>query len=322
MTNSDFQPANVLLFDPEPALRHSTRSALLNIGFGDVVAVAEIDHFLEKAAVGDYDLILAETLSPSGDMLEIIRSVRQNIVGTNPFVNIILSMWNSAPEVVNKVINSGADDVISRPMSRTQILDRVFRLVQARKPFVVTTDYIGPDRHHNTRNFPARSAMIVPNSLRAKVENKPEFAATAETIKRAMTAVHERKISIYTEQLLRLSSAVLVLSGEYNELDDRKVAMISLRDINKRLMLQVKNTDLAHIVSFCEGLDKLIETIDKTRGSLKGQDRELLVQIPLAIHKACTEVQNSAALAFDIRDVAGKFRDNTSAKRPQLSSSV
>lgn len=254
MVNYSYQPATVLLYDPDPALRHNTRSALLNIGFGDVVAIQEYGEFIEKTSTKEFDLVLADSRAIGGDPVEAVRKIRRNAIGNNPFVNVIVSLWDTAPETVTNAINSGADDIISRPMSRTHILERVVRLVRARKPFIVTPDYLGPDRRQVPRGYPQGSAMVVPNSLQAKIENRPEFAATPETIQAAIKAVNDRKISIFTEQLLRLSSAILLLSDANDGHGDRENVIQALRQINDRLSARINGTALTPVLSLCEGL--------------------------------------------------------------------
>jgi DNA-binding response OmpR family regulator len=311
MTDGLYHLATVLLYDPDPSLRHNTRTALLNIGFGDVVAVEDFSIFLEKAATGNFDLVLADTRSPEENTLETIRDIRQNIMGKNTFVNIIVSLWDTSPDAVSNVINSGADDLISRPMSRSNILERVVRLVRARKPFIVTADYVGPDRRFVPRGYPEGSALVVPNSLQAKVENKPEFAATPESIQAAIKAVSDRKISIYTEQLLRLSSAIILLSGGFDERGDRQGVVQAMQQIAEQLEFYVKETKFAHVESLCSGLKDVLQNIENSQTALSDQQRELIIQIPFAIQKACKEVQESAALVFDIRDLSAQLRRQT-----------
>ncbi|TNE36469.1 MAG: response regulator [Alphaproteobacteria bacterium] len=307
MSNPAYHSATVLLFDPEPAMRQNTRSGLLNFGFGEVVATTEPGEFFDKAASGEFDLILAETIAPGGNTLKVIRDIRQHAVGKNPFVNVILSLWKATPEIVGEVINSGADDVISRPMSRNQIFLRIGRLVEARKPFIVTADYIGPDRRQLGRGVGGAPAMIVPNSLRAKVENRPEYEATPEAVALAMAVINNRKISIYTEQILRLAAAVQLLSGNDGAPGDWRRAAALLAGMNRQLMQRVQGTELGHVTSLCEGLENLIRTFERSNGATRDQDKELLEQIPLAIHKACMEAQKSAALAFDIRNISAQI---------------
>src|SRR5690606_14961154 len=185
MADPRFRPATVLLFDPEPSMRQSIRSALLNIGFGAVIAAGDEADFVRKLEEESFDLVLAETASSKADTQHIIRDLRHSKVGQDPFVNVVLSIWNTGPEVVRDVINAGADDLILRPMSRAQIFARLRHLVNARKPFIVTADYIGPDRRASISKPSTAPTLIVPNSLRAKVEDMPELAATPEAIRLA-----------------------------------------------------------------------------------------------------------------------------------------
>ncbi|MFC4272082.1 response regulator [Sneathiella chungangensis] len=309
MTETRFQSATVLLYDPEPSMRQNTRSALLNIGFGEVIACADGREFVERAERGDFDLIVAETAGEKADIHHVIRDIRRHRLGKDPFINVVLSLWNTAPDIVGDVMNAGADDLITRPMSRTQISTRILRLISARKPFIVTADYIGPDRRLVTRSSPTKPMLIVPNSLRAKVENRPELAATPEAVRLAMTVVNERKISIYAEQLMRLSSAVILLSGSRDSFGDRADVVVAMRERNKSLIESVAGTEFTHIVSLCDALESLLLRIEKATTKLDDKDRDLLSQIPYAIHKGCSELHLSAGLAFDIREISNRVRD-------------
>ncbi len=316
MTDLRFKSASALLYDSEPSMRQNTRSALLNFGFGAVVACSDPHEFMELTKNGEFDLILAEMASPGASIHHIIRDIRSHTIGPDPFVNVILFLWNTAPDVVGEVINAGADDLITRPMSRTQMLTRLQRLVGARKPFIVTADYFGPDRRKVLRGMTSVPTMIVPNSLQAKVENRPELAATPEAVRWAVKAMKERKISIYTEQLVRLSSAVILLSGSSDSYGDRQDVVDVMQQRNKALVGFVEGTEHSHVVSLCQALDDLLKSIAKAKSPLKDKDRELLSQIPYAIQKGCADLHQTAGLAFDIRDISARVIDAQKAGKP------
>ncbi|WP_334128336.1 response regulator [Sneathiella sp.] len=316
MADPRFRPATVLLFDPEPSMRQSIRSALLNIGFGAVIAAGDEADFVRKLEEESFDLVLAETASSKADTQHIIRDLRHSKVGQDPFVNVVLSIWNTGPEVVRDVINAGADDLILRPMSRAQIFARLRHLVNARKPFIVTADYIGPDRRASISKPSTAPTLIVPNSLRAKVEDMPELAATPEAIRLALNAVNERKIAIYSEQVMRLSSAVILLSEMSGSTSERKEVVTVMRTRNLALMEAVKGSRYEHILSLCEALDGLLIRLFVEKGPLSSKDQELVTQLPYAIHRGCQELHGSAGLVFDIRDVAARLRETGAALPP------
>ncbi|WP_169567245.1 response regulator [Sneathiella limimaris] len=308
MIDQRFGTSSVLLYDPQSTLRHNTRVALLDLGFGEVEAVQNWSEFLQMAEKNSYDLIVGDLVTREGSLEQIIKRVRHNDLGSNPFVNIIVTLWHTTPESVNEGIQAGADDILSRPMSANQLSDRVHGLITARKPFIVTEDYIGPDRRQIVRGLSQPGLMVVPNSLKAKVENRPEFDATPENIELALSAVKDRQVSILTEQFLRLSTKVMGLGTELQDIDARHEMIGHMIEMNNNLQKIVFGTEYAHIEALISAFDDVLSRIKASVKPLSEQDQELMFQIPFAIHTACKEVRHSASLAFDIEQVSQQLR--------------
>ncbi|WP_025897788.1 response regulator [Sneathiella glossodoripedis] len=308
MLDPRFSSASVLLYDPQSSLRHNTRVALLSLGFGTVEAVNDWAEFLERAEKGNFDLVVGDLISREGSLQTIVRQMRQQEIGKNPFINIILTLWDTSREHVYEGIQAGADDILSRPMSTNQLADRVHGLVNARKPFIVTEDYVGPERRQIVRGLSQGSLMIVPNSLKAKVENKPELDASPENIELAMTAIKDRRVSIFTEQFLRLSSKTVSMGAALKELDDRQALIEKMISMNEELLRLIQGTEYIHVETLCSAFHDVLGRVYKSAKELTEQDKELMFQIPFAIHTACKEVRKSASLAFDIEEVSTKLR--------------
>ncbi|MEP3247717.1 MAG: response regulator [Sneathiella sp.] len=308
MYDRRYQSASALLYDPQSAMRYNTRIALLNIGFGAVEAVNDYSEFIERMEEGRYDLVIGDSRSDSGDTCEMVRKIRQNGIGKNPFVTVIVTLWDTAPEQVNTTIEAGADDLIMRPMSSLNLRDRVVGLVHSRKPFIVTGDYVGPERRQIVRGLTRVSPMIVPNSLQAKVESRPEFDATPENIEAALRAVNDRKITIYTEKFLRSSSRILSLATDLTQIDERQALVRDMQSMNRDLEKRIEGTEFEHVLSLCDALDGVLARIAGSAADLKEQEKELLLQIPFAVHKACQELRQSADLAFDIQDISSQVK--------------
>jgi len=197
-----FDKASVLVYDPVALNRHSTRNVLHSLGFRGIATAATCDEFTEQlGSEREVDLIFAEVTGGDGDICGLIQKMRQGEVGKNPFVVIIATAWMSASDIVKQVLLAGADDLVVRPFSTSRMMERVRTHVEARKGFVVTSDYIGPDRRRDPGRSsgngpsPRRSGfgragglLEVPNSLRTKAANDPEVSEnTADVIARAVT---------------------------------------------------------------------------------------------------------------------------------------
>jgi len=312
MIDRRFEPATVLLYDPQATMRHNTRVALLGVGFGSVEATATPEEFLKKASDKKYDLIMADTKGPEGLIAEVVQRIRHHEIGSNPFTNIMITTWDTSPEIVRAGVRSGVDDLIGRPMSTQQIADRVSGLVSSRKPFVVAENYIGPDRRNMLRLGQTANTLIVPNSLKAKVEDRPELDATPGNVKLALAAVNERKITIYTERFLLLSKKVMSLTGGLEDLERRRELVLQMLEINADLIKRIDGSDLKHLLPLADALEKLLERVAGSAKELSEQDRELMYQIPFALHKASEQARLSADMAFDIAKLSKEIR-----KRPK-----
>src|SRR6202012_822917 len=113
------------------------------------------------------DLVLAETQGAADELCLAIQQLRQGAAGYNPFIVIIVTAWEKSASLITKVVNSGADDLLLRPFSTALLGSRIEAHVARRKGFVITTEYVGPDR----RKEPGRGAIDLfdpPNSLKMK----------------------------------------------------------------------------------------------------------------------------------------------------------
>src|SRR3546814_16454768 len=80
---------------------------------------------------------------PEGDAVALVSDLRHGRLGVNPYLPIILTSWESDMQLVRRVVDAGADDLLVKPLSTRIILDRIETVALHRKPFVVTSDYIG-----------------------------------------------------------------------------------------------------------------------------------------------------------------------------------
>jgi DNA-binding response OmpR family regulator len=129
--------------------------------------VPSLDMLRDKVRLRMPDLLMVEVAGTEAEACALIQSIRQETLGNNPFVVVIVTTWRRDGTIVEQVLNSGADDLIARPISATMLGERIKGLVERRKRFVITMDYIGPDRRRESR---ARCAecIEVPNPLKVR----------------------------------------------------------------------------------------------------------------------------------------------------------
>lgn len=204
MAELDFQRASVLLFDPVHVNIRTTRYALNEIGFKSIEACSTIEDFQRHLRENSWDLIVAECSPTKADIFMLVRMIRRGEATPNPYAVIALTSWTRDGGHVRKAIESGADDVIVRPFSTQFAEDRIKTMVRDRKSFVVTSDYVGPDRRSGDRQTSDDPRVDVPNTLQAKADGDEE------ALRDAYQSIRDAKKTIEAERIRRLAMRVVI----------------------------------------------------------------------------------------------------------------
>lgn len=204
MAETDYRRASVVLYDPVSVNLRTTRYALQQLGFREIESVTTMRELSRRMRDEAPHLLVAETADCEAELFALVRAVRGGDLSNNPFAAILLTSWKRDTAVVRQAISSGADDVIIRPFSTTFAEERIRVLVHARKPFVVTSDYIGPDRRRDPSRGGDAPPIEAPNMLKAAVEDDEEALA------RARAWIDEAQRTVDSERLRRLCLRVII----------------------------------------------------------------------------------------------------------------
>lgn len=311
MADPRFERASALVFDAVSLNRNSTRNALHTIGFRQIDSVSAIEELETALAAQDYDVLLCEVTSADGDIVRMLERIRRSDLGRNPFLVIVATAWQTAPTVVKQVLNAGADDLVMRPFSIRQLQDRLRVHASARKGFVVTSDYIGPDR----RNDPARDGgaelLQVPNSLKMKAVD--DMTADQANAKAALEiAKMQRQVTI--ERMKRDGFQLGILATFLEEgiapgADENLLRADTAKALALAGDLMQRASDTGHksVADLCQAMAKaltaIVDAVERPKNvQLVGQ-LALAVQVTLAPDQDETDhVAEMAAAVSKIRD--------------------
>ena len=172
---SNVEDVRIKLCEPNAQLRGSLRTAFQEIGFHNFEGGKSLHSAKAAIELGEVDLIIWDTSCVGGDVCQWTHDIRHHRLGNNPFLPVITMVTEADPENIRKVMDSGPDDLVLKPLSTGFLFTRIMSMVERRRLFVVTSDYIGPDRRGGD-GLPEDSplSMEVPNPLRDRatgVEN-------------------------------------------------------------------------------------------------------------------------------------------------------
>lgn len=110
-------------------------------------------------------IVVDDALSEQATM-PLIRDIRNGVLHEHPFPLVIMLAHEKSEQHLRAVIDCGPDAIVLAPISITDLFSKIDRLASGRKPFIVTRDYIGPDRRTAPREGGNQPLIIeAPNPL-------------------------------------------------------------------------------------------------------------------------------------------------------------
>lgn len=263
MTRLHYDTAEALVYDPVSANRMATRAVLYTLGFRKIETVGTAKAFAEYLRKRPPDLAMCEVQGADAELCTMIQNLRQGGEGFNPFIVIIATAWEKNAALIARVVNSGADDLLLRPFSTALLGSRIETHIQRRKGFVVTTDYVGPDRRRDQTRPSNVELFDAPNSLKMKARDRltPE-----ETTLRLDLELRAAKDVLNSEKLRRDAFQACIqwrlmqdkLPGRDSlDAELKKIAAL-VRSIAKR----ARDTEFDQAAGWCESILAAVEGLE------------------------------------------------------------
>lgn len=314
-----YAEASVLLIDPDKGSRDTIRTILFDRGFrhfrfGESNADIERELAEEPAHV-----LITETNLPDGDPTGLISAIRHSRTGDNPFLPIIVTTWKPTPDLVRRIVDSGIDDLVIKPVSVGGLVSRVENLIHNRKQFVVTSDYIGPDRHDTPgRNDDEATLMEVPNALKSSVTGTPEEVTAQADVRKMIAEINLHKLERYAVDIVTLVN-MLVPKIKQSLFDDAAIKLLErLQTIAGDSHRRMEGTKYAHVSELSDTLSQVTSNLLKNREKSAEKDIRLLKPLSQAIQGGFDSSDVTAAAARAISDTIGTDKADLKEIRTSL----
>ena len=284
MGRLSFDSVDVLIYDPVSSNRTATRSAMYSLGFRKTETVSTLEAFIDAVQTNPPDIALCEAQGAVEELCSTIQQLRQGSAGHNPFIVIIVTAWEKNTTLINRVVSSGADDLLLRPFSTALLGSRIEAHVDRRKGFVITTEYVGPDRRREGARTCDVELFEPPNSLKMKAKDRLSGEAIARKLDIELKAAREK---LTTDKLRRDSFQVCVL---WRLLQDQPCIagqappdLIKLQLLAKAIETRAQDSEFASGVEWCQSV------LASAEGLVAGVDRNasmhLLGHAALSLHQ-------------------------------------
>jgi response regulator RpfG family c-di-GMP phosphodiesterase len=295
-----FDRIDLLLVSPKTQNNGSLRQSLSDLEFREIRLGSELSDIVQALETRAPDLLITDGDLPDGDVCELIADLRHGRIGSDPFMPTIVTTWKPSTELVNKVVNCGADDLLVQPASRGQLGARVDALTFRRKPFVVTASYIGPDRRKDARPGENSAELIdVPNLLHAKATGEGNIIAIQQNIYRLRGQLNHSKLRSNAEFVTQLIDSLIKKIPGQEAGATRSDRLNELAVAAQDIAWRVTNTRFAHVSKLAKAVIQVAHRLQAEGGQPAERDIKLLPQLALSI-KLAFEDSNAAAAAEKI----------------------
>ena len=279
----NFDKVTVVVADPDPRARTVAKQTLIKAGFRKILTGHSLAFVKESFDIEMPELLIAETELPDGDFAEFVHDLRHHKIGNNPFLVVSALTSNPTPELVKKVIQAGADDLLSKPFDVATLHRRIGRLIHERKQFVVTGDYVGPTRQARSQKEANAEKFDAPNTLKARALNEGGHDDVQAMVDAAIQTVNSKALESHAEDIDELVTIVTprLATGEIDA--TAKLCLDRLRysseDANRRL----GGTKYDHVSELCQTLMGIVNNIRNSGGVPADKDVKLLAPLNKAI---------------------------------------
>lgn len=222
MKKNDYSDVKILLAMENPLVRQGMQTALHNAGYGRAQEVDSLAKMVEILTESRFDVILSATELGRDAVIPLLIQLRHGGLAHHPLPIIIPFLTNTEQDYVRRVIDVGPDDLLQMPVVPAQLLTRLSSLTEKRKTFLVTSDYVGPDRRTAPRpgTLPV-PVLDVPNPLMLRIAKQPT-EQIEETLLQASLRLRAMRLARYAFELQWLARAIRTLfeqnSAETNKL--------------------------------------------------------------------------------------------------------
>lgn len=273
----NFAAIRFLLADANPQSRQGIKGGLHLQGFREIEDVNAPNDFSTRVASSDYDLIMVDCNLGAERVAEVIDNIRHGKTSVSPYAVIFAVIETPDPKTLDLLSGAGLDDVLVKPVALGNVLDRIERRLHKRKPFVVTIDYVGPDRRSTTRPGKEVIPLVeVPNPIAFKAMESIDTTAYLNMTEAANARIEVLKIERHVVQIDWLRNKIRSLLDEGK---DPSYFMNHTLTITGSLIIKLEKKEDDRRLKMCQDILTMMEEFQSGMRETSGSDWETYSKI-------------------------------------------
>ncbi len=267
-SNHNFDEVEIVLFAPAPAMRRMIREALNSVGFREIRDHLDIEQAREAIVTYNPDLLICDLDRDQDAICSIIADIRRGKIGSNPFMVIMLLTCDPKLNAVNFAMQTGVDDIVTMPISVRLLRQRIDNMINNRKRFVATEDYVGPERraYSSQEEEEANSSnnFQVPNSLRHKATGDETAAAHKDGIEDASQLITQHRLTELTTQVSAIATRAKNQAKRLNGDNNPAKTLIKVTRLLDQISSHVDAQGNDNLIILADSMHRVVNVIAET----------------------------------------------------------
>ena len=136
----------VLLFDPTPLGLAILGQILAGFGARKIHRCRTVEEAKKVVAEFEIDLMIVDAMAESGEGYEFVRWLRNNVPEPNRHTPVLLTAAHTKASDVANARDCGGHFIVAKPLAPIVVLERIIWIAREGRAFVLSDDYVGPDR--------------------------------------------------------------------------------------------------------------------------------------------------------------------------------
>jgi len=298
--------------EPDDQARRELRQILNHAGVKQVSAHGSLANLTTMVSQLPPDLIMvSDELDPQ--VFEFIRNIRHNKVGTNPFVLIITMVAPDHLESVKRAMQAGTDDIIIKPVKEEQLLQRLKRVMMNREAFVVTSDYLGPDRRGKNRPSKIRRINVLNTMLEKASGKEVDSENIRDAVDGSMSEVLQARLDSHGLRLGFVCNLILEAYKTKNVTPEVQEKLLVVVDVLRDAAKTAERLEERELALLCGSLSGDVTAIAGRYAAPTGKDLDLIQKLSKAVVSAVKPKAAPDKLDEETRQAAQTYQERQRA---------
>lgn len=142
----NLQKTTVLVADADIMGQNIIVQILIGFGARNIVRCEDAEEVKRHLSVTTFELVIIDPSSFGPAGYEMVGWTRRSLPPPNRHAPVLVVTGHTAQSRVGQLRDSGANFIVSKPLSPAILLDRILWMSREKRPYIETDNYVGPDR--------------------------------------------------------------------------------------------------------------------------------------------------------------------------------